>query len=86
MRARRRKPAKTERQRQAVAPVPLSEPDLQALNRGLFGLEKADAGRGAGAAAEGSVQDPLQDWPEAEGGPDRWLLERGTQQGDQEEP
>ncbi len=71
-------------QREAVVPAPLSQPNLLALNRGLFGLEPAVAGREADAAAEGSVEDPLQDWPEAEGEPDRWLLERGAQQGDQE--
>jgi hypothetical protein len=85
MRARRRKPAKSELQRETVARPGLSQPDLQTLNRGLFGLEQADAGREAEAAAEGSMQDPLQDWPEAEGERDRWLLERDAQQADQEE-
>ncbi|MBI3043827.1 MAG: hypothetical protein HYY78_13495 [Betaproteobacteria bacterium] len=83
MRARRRSAAKAGQPRKAASPVPPPQPDLQALNQGLFGLE--GAGREAGAAAEGSVQDPLRDWPEAEGEPDRWLLEREAQQGEQEE-
>jgi hypothetical protein len=52
--------------------------ELQALNRGLLGAEDAGAGREA-AAAEGSVEDPLQDWPEAEGEADRWLRERSAE-------
>lgn len=84
MRARKRRRAKAGPPVKAPAPLPAAQPDLDALNPGLAGLEKADAGL-ADAAAEGSVQDPLQDWPEAEGEPDRWTLDRGAQQGEQQE-
>ncbi len=85
MGTRRRVQAKAGPRVKAAAPVPPAPPDLEALNPGLVGIEKPEAGREADAAVEGSVEDPLQDWPEAEGEPDGWLLERGTPPGEQEE-
>lgn len=69
----------------AAAPLPPAPSDLQAVNPGLVGIEQPEADRAAGAAVDGSVEDPLQDWPEAEGEPDRWVLERGAQESEQQE-
>ncbi|HSQ06059.1 MAG TPA: hypothetical protein VLN59_18625 [Burkholderiales bacterium] len=44
------------------------------MSRALLGLGEW---RGApDAQAEGSIEDPLGDWPESSGEPDQWLLER----------
>ena len=51
---------------------PVRDEDGNALSRAL--LED-----GRGAKRDQSVEDPLQDWPEAEGEPDRWLDERGAE-------
>jgi hypothetical protein len=83
MRRKKRKPAKSEEPRTAPSADSPPQPDLQALNPGLLGAEDAGVVPEA-AAAEGSVQDPLQDWPEAEGEADRWLLER-PEEGEQVE-
>lgn len=85
MGTKRRVRARTGPRGKAAAPVVSAPPGLEALNPGLVGIEKPEAGREADAAADGSVQDPLQDWPEAEGEPDGWLLERATPPREQEE-
>jgi hypothetical protein len=68
--ARRAKP----RPKKKVRPPaePLRDESANALSPAL--LEE-----GRRAAHDESVEDPLQDWPEAEGEPDRWLDERGGQ-------
>jgi hypothetical protein len=60
----RRPKAQPKRVRAPAAPEPAE--DRNAAGAALLALE-----------ADGSVEDPLQDWPEAEGEPDRWLDERG---------
>jgi hypothetical protein len=58
---------------QPPRPAPVPE-DLDAASRALVEAEDARMGRQPDVAAEGSVQDPLADWPEVE--QDRWVLER----------
>jgi hypothetical protein len=71
-----RKAKKTPRakpKKRAPAPAaPAPDDDGNAAGGALLALED---GRGA-AEVDASVEDPLEDWPEAEGEPDRWLEER----------
>lgn len=63
----------------AAPPALVPEQEGNAASRALLGV---DDGRGAADAepeGNGSVEDPLQDWPESEGEPDQWLDERGGQ-------
>jgi hypothetical protein len=64
------------RRRQArTGPVSSPQPDPGAESRALL-----DAGESrhpqADARGDGSIQDPLQDWPESTGEPDGWIAER----------
>ena len=68
----RRAQARPKKARTPSAPVPAE--DANAASSALLALED---GRAAEPDSDGSVEDPLQDWPEAEGEPDRWLDERG---------
>ena len=53
--------------------------EMQGMNPGLQGLERASA-RYAGRRAGFSVEDPLHDWPEdGAGEDDEWLLDREVQ-------
>jgi len=63
--------ARPKKVRAPSAPVPAE--DANAASGALLALED---GRRPEAEADGSVEDPLQDWPEPEGEPDRWLDER----------
>jgi hypothetical protein len=73
MKAKRKRRATSRGRAKAAAPVVRSE-GADAPGHALLGLEPD---RGAQAAAgEGSVEDPLEDWPELEAERDRWLLER----------
>jgi hypothetical protein len=60
-----------QRRRTPAAPPSPAE-NGNATAEALLALED---GRGT-AEADASVEDPLEDWPEAEGEPDRWLDER----------
>ena len=75
MNVKRKKTArKIQRTRTRVQGAPPSQPDLDVVSRALLGLGEW---RGApDAQAEGSIEDPLGDWPESSGEPDQWLLER----------
>jgi hypothetical protein len=64
--------ARPKKARVPSGPVPAE--DANAASGALLALE---AGRAPEPDGDGSVEDPLQDWPEAEGEPDRWLDERG---------
>ena len=64
--------ARPKKTRAPSAPVPAE--DANAASGALLALED---GREPEPDGDGSVEDPLQDWPEAEGEPDRWLDERG---------
>jgi hypothetical protein len=68
--ARRAKPKPKKRVPAPAAPAP--DDAGNAAGGALLALED---GRGA-ADADASVEDPLGDWPEAEGDPDRWLEDR----------
>jgi hypothetical protein len=70
--ARRATPKPKPKKRAAASAVPRPEEGGNAVPGALLALED---GRGA-AEADASVEDPLEDWPEAEGEPDRWLDER----------
>jgi hypothetical protein len=52
--------------------APLTLQDAGAVSAALFEPKE----REAGADADPSVEDPLQDWPEIEAEKDRWLLDR----------
>lgn len=67
--ARRAKPQKR-------APAPAAPPAEENGNAAAGAMLALEDGRGGVAEAEGSVEDPLEDWPEAGGEPDRWLDER----------
>ena len=62
----------TSRKKRAPLRSP-AEQDLDATSRALFDLEQ---GREPQVTDEGSVEDPLQDWPESTGEPDQWQNER----------
>jgi hypothetical protein len=87
MNAKRRNPKaagrrrKAQRVKKAAAPAALEPQDLQPLNPGLFGVEEAAADR----PNDESMQDPLQDWPEAEGAADEWLRDRGGRKDEDEQ-
>jgi hypothetical protein len=68
----RRTKARPKTVRERSAPVPAE--DANAASGALLALED---GRAPEPDGDGSVEDPLGDWPEAEGEPDRWLDERG---------
>ena len=67
-----RKRSKRRPQRLRTPAAPRPEENGNAAAGALLALED---GRG-GAEVDASVEDPLEDWPEAEGEPDRWLDER----------
>jgi len=64
------------------APAPAAGPVDDSLNPSLEGADERDARRGR-RGQEGSVEDPLQDWPE-DGAADRddWLLDRDAERAD----
>jgi hypothetical protein len=70
------KPARRAKPRPKKKVRPPAEPPR---DEGANALSPALLEEGRRAARDGSVEDPLQDWPEAEGEPDRWLDERGGQ-------
>jgi hypothetical protein len=74
-RARRARRAGSRTKAQPVPPVAVPE-DLNAAIAALLEAEDGRMGRQPDVAAEGSVQDPLADWPEVETEQDRWVLER----------
>jgi hypothetical protein len=74
-RARRASRAGSRTKTQPAPPVPVPE-DLNAASRALVEAEDGRMGRQRDVAAEGAVQEPLADWPEAEAEQDRWVLER----------
>ncbi len=55
---------------------PLPDQDANAASDALLALEEGPRAADVEPEGDGSVEDPLQDWPEAEGEPDRWLEER----------
>jgi hypothetical protein len=55
--------------------APAAPPPEENGNAAAAALLAPEDGRGA-AEVDASVEDPLQDWPEAEGEPERWLDER----------
>jgi len=55
---------------------PLPDQDANAASGALLALEEGRRAPDVQPAADDSVEDPLQDWPEAEGDPERWLEER----------
>ena len=65
---------RTEKVRAPAEPVP--DRDANAASGALLALEDGRGAAGVEPEGDGSVEDPLQDWPEAEGEPDRWLDER----------
>lgn len=71
MTAKRARPAKAKRKRRAGPAVPAGAQDLDAVSRAVFGVEDERRPK-----AGESVEDPLQDWPESSGEPDRWVTER----------
>jgi hypothetical protein len=78
-RAKKARRAKARQKKVGAPPVPVSDQNGNAASAALLALD--EGGRAADIAPEGdaSVEDPLQDWPEAEGEPDRWLDERGAE-------
>ena len=71
----RRTKARPKRARAPAAPVP--DQNGNAASAALLALEDGRRAADMEPEGDGSVEDPLQDWPEAEGEPDRWLDERG---------
>ncbi len=70
----RRTKARPKRARAPAAPVP--DQNGNAASAALLALEDGRRAADMEPEGDGSVEDPLQDWPEAEGEPDRWLDER----------
>jgi predicted P-loop ATPase len=65
------------RPEKARAPAgPLPDQDTNAASSALLALEEGRGAADVEPEGDGSVEDPLQDWPEQEGEPDRWLEER----------
>jgi len=65
------------RSKQARAPTaPLPDQNGNAAGAALPAFEDGRRAADVEPEDDGSVEDPLQDWPEAEGEPDRWLDER----------
>ena len=56
--------------------APAAPPPAENANAASDALLALEDGREPDPERDGSVEDPLQDWPEAEGEPDRWLDER----------
>jgi hypothetical protein len=75
VKARRARRAAARRKQVRALPSAPAQPDVAAESRALL-----DAGESrhpeADARGEGSVQDPLQDWPESSGERDAWIAER----------
>ena len=59
----------------AIPAAPQTPQDAGAASPALFESREKDAG----ADADPSVEDPLQDWPELEAEKDEWLLERDSE-------
>jgi len=73
-RAKKARRAKRRPERVRAPAEPLRDQDANAASGALL-----EEGRGAADVqpeGDASVEDPLQDWPEAEGDPERWLEER----------
>ena len=64
------------KRRTKLPPLARADEDLQATSRAIYELE--DRRRPDTQRSNESIEDPLQDWPESSGEPDRWLDERHT--------
>jgi hypothetical protein len=84
-RAKKARRVKARSKRVRVPSAPVSDQGGNAASAALLALEEGRRGADMEPEGDGSVEDPLQDWPEAGGEPDRWLEERGGQ-GVEKEP
>jgi hypothetical protein len=70
----RRTKARSKQARAPTAPGP--DQNGNAASAALLALENGRRAEDVEPEGDGSIEDPLQDWPEPEGEPDRWLDER----------
>jgi len=61
-------------QKKRAPPSPPVHEDLKVTSRAVYGLDEER--RPQTQRPNESIEDPLQDWPESSGEPDRWLNER----------
>jgi hypothetical protein len=64
--------------------LPEAPESLSATSRALYGIADPDEPDALQLAAE-SIEDPLEDWPEAAGEADRWLGSRRARRDEERE-